>query len=143
MKTNDKIEIEDALRRYNNLSDCVIERIDWEHYATMLVFEIDNVRTEDGRIRPDLDRLEIIVLKFSLIQEVHLQNALNSYMCLHPDEFSWGLNEISIAKVVNESDLLRSYVSLPIPFHHVSLLFPGNRQMDIIFSELELLRKNK
>ncbi|MEJ7712985.1 MAG: hypothetical protein WKF84_24870 [Pyrinomonadaceae bacterium] len=99
----------------------------------------DYIWTDDGHIRSNLERPENITLKFRLVQEFRMHNALNAVMCAHPEEVGWGLNEVAVARV--NDDVHEQHRFLPAPFNHVAFLWEGERRIDIIFSELEVLKQ--
>lgn len=140
MKAKTKVEIEELLNSLHHLSECVIEQFNWKDYGTTLEVVFDYIWTDDQRLRSDLERPFHVTLKFRCVQELHLNNALNQYMCARPEEIGWGINEVAMVKVKAEEEALEPYRLLPIPFHHVVFLWEGERRIDIIFSELEVLR---
>lgn len=139
MKAKSKVEIKELLESYHNLSECVIEQINWTDFGTTVEVVFDYIWTDDGRIRPDLEHPENVTLKFRLVQEFRMHNALNAAMCAHPEEMGWGLNEIAVARV--NDDVYDQYRFLPVPFNHVAFLWEDERRIDIIFSELEVSRQ--
>jgi hypothetical protein len=138
MKAKTKAEIRELLESYHNLSECVIENINWKDYGTTVEVIFDYIWTDDGRVRPKPDRPENITLTFRLVQEFHMHNYLNATMCAQPGELGWGLNEVAVATVGD--DVHDQYRFLPVPFNHVAFLWEDERRIDIIFSELEILR---
>jgi hypothetical protein len=140
MKTNEKEQIEKLLDSYHSLSECVIETISLSDYGTTVEVVFNYIWDEEGNVRGDLERPKELVLRFRIVQEFHLANALNAYMCEFPREINWGLNEISRAALLSD-DSLNRYGSLPIPFQHMVFYWEGERRLDIIFSELEILQR--
>ncbi len=140
MKAKTKAEIRELLRSYHNFSECIIEDMRWRDYATTLDVMFNYIWDGQEGISLDPKQPELVVVRFKLVQEFRLNNALNSYMCAHPEELNWGLNEVAMVKI-SDDDAPQSYPFLPISFNHVILLWEGERKIDILFSEMEILQK--
>ena len=134
--------IQELLDKYQTLGECVILNINWLHYGTTIELVFDYVWDDDGKIRTDLEQEDRITLRFRLVQEFHLKNALNSSMVLEPQEMNWGINEIARIKLVENENMLRPYASLPKEFHHIAILWErgDQRRIDIVFSEFDIIR---
>lgn len=141
MKANNKAEIRRLLEGFRNFQECVVEDVKWLDFGTTVEVQLDYTWTDAGQIRPDLEHPEIIVMKFRLVQEFRLSNALNDVMCAEPEQIGWGISEVDVVRLFNEDFFLRQYQFLPAPFHHVAFMFGGDRRIDIIFSELEVSKQ--
>jgi hypothetical protein len=138
MKTNKRLEIESTLGKYKNFSECILEKIDCREFGMVVEMLVDYI-WDNGNIRSDLNHPKIVSLKFKLVQELHIHNKLNEAMCVNPELVNWGISEITVCKLVDEDSYLRPYMSLPVPFHHVAFWFAGDRRINILFSELEVI----
>lgn len=102
MRATSKREIEELLKKYNNFSECVIEQIRWLHYGTTVEVVMNYIWTDEGQIRSDLDRADLVTLRFSLVQKMHIDNALNDSMVSEPEMINWGKNEVSMVRLFSE-----------------------------------------
>ena len=141
MKLSQFSEIESAFKRYRNLQECVLLEVNYRNYGLLVEFVFNYIWTEDGKIRRTLEEPERLHLRFELVQEFHLKGALNEAMCTEPERVNWGINEVWAVKIVDHEDFLHPYKSLPVPFHHVSVSWTGDRRIDIVFSTLEIIKE--
>jgi hypothetical protein len=139
MKTDEELRIRAILEEHHNLSECVVHVMRWLDFGTTVEIVVNYVWDAGGRIREDLERPDLHTFKFRLVQELHIHNTLNEDMCKNPELINWGINEIVLAKMENENDSLQAYRFLPVPFHRIVFWFAGDRHIDIIFSELQVL----
>lgn len=139
MKTNSSEEIARALADYNNLQECVIETMALEDYGTTVKIVFNYIWNERGEVREDLDQVRRLIVRFRRVQRFHLENALNPHMSEFPEELNWGLNEIAAMRPV-EGDDLAAYRDFPVPFHRMEIVWDSGRRIDLIFSEVEVIR---
>ncbi|HEX5438989.1 MAG TPA: hypothetical protein VFW98_17690 [Gemmatimonadaceae bacterium] len=126
------------LQQHHHFSECVLEDIRWLHYGTSIELVFDYIWTQDGELRSDTTSPEIEALRFLGVQEFSLKNALNEAISLQPAEVNWGLSEIAMLQLVDDETLLAKYKSLPIPVHHVRCSWESDRQIDIVFTTVEV-----
>lgn len=142
MILTDASSIRDELEKLYNLQDCVITNVKWEHQGTNIAFYFNYSWTDDGRIRPNLNIDQIVVLRFNIVQQFYVKNALNSSMVSNPEYMNWGLSEVAAVRLANEEKFLAPYKELPVSFHHVIFVWehvqPEPRHIDIVFSTLEI-----
>jgi hypothetical protein len=138
MKLNHKEEIEACLKQHKNFSECIIEELALKDFGTTLDVIFNYIWTDSGELRPDLDKPTNIGLRFRVVQELHINNSLNSSILEHPESIDWGLNEVALVQVVKDDSALRACEDLPAPLNHVEFLWEGERRMDVVFSELEV-----
>lgn len=129
-------DIKHVLESVHNLREGILTNVIWEGEGTTLSLYFNSVLDKDGNIRLDLEREKVIMLKFELVQEFHLVNALNDFMLKNPGLLNWGLSEVAMVTVVENSTKLKSYESPIVPLNHIVLLWEGERRIDIIFSRL-------
>jgi hypothetical protein len=138
MRTSEPLEVERWLAQHNGFSECIIERLVVSHYGTTFEVVINNIWDANGSLRSDLEESFLIILRFSLVQELHVNNALTHQMRIAPQNVNWGLNEVALVILVKDSDLIHSDTSLM----HIAFLWEGTRRIDVVFSELEVLPGN-
>jgi hypothetical protein len=109
MKAKTKVEIEELLNSLHHLSEGVIEQFSRKDYGTTLEVVFNYIWTDDQRLRSDLERPFNVALKFRCVQELHMNNALNKYMCAHPEEIGWGINEVAVVKAKAEEEAPEPY----------------------------------
>jgi hypothetical protein len=136
MRTSNRKEIEEFFREHKNFSECIIEKLALKDYGATLEVVFNYIWTESVELRPNLDERYEIVLRFRLVQELHINNALNSSMLRDPESINWGLNEVALVKVVDDNELQRDEPS-PVPLTHLAFFWEGDRRIDVIFHKLE------
>ena len=127
-----------TIEQYHQFAECILVEINWTNYGTTAELVFNYVWTDDGKIGSNLEQAEIVVLKFKRVQEFHLKNALNDDILAQPERINWGLNEIACVRIEDNADVLKSYRSLSIPFHHAAILWEDERRIDIVFGDLEV-----
>jgi hypothetical protein len=127
-----------TLEQYNQLAECILLEMNWTHSGTTAELVFNYVWTDGGKIRPNLEQEEIVVVKFKLVQEFYIKNALNDAMLAQPERINWGLNEIAFVKIEENEAFLKNYRFLSIPFHHAVILWEDERRIDIVFGDLEV-----
>jgi len=137
MKTSNREQIEAFLREHKGFSECIIEELALKDYGTTLEVRFNYVWSDSGDIRANLNEPFNIVLKFRLVEELHIKNSLSYSMLTKPKSINWGLNEIALLKVVGDSDALPTSESSGTLFTHLVFLWEGDRRIDVIFSEFE------
>jgi hypothetical protein len=128
------------LADHHNLQECILEEVRWRHFGTVLALVFDYIWTADGSVRPEYSSKDLICLSLRNVQEYHLFNGMSEYMSLHPEELNWGLSEVSSVRLVHEEFTLARYRSLPIPLHHLRCEWEGPRQIDVVFSTVEITK---
>jgi len=134
-------EIKNLLKIYKNFEKCLLVSIKWLEFGKTIELIFDYIWDDEGNLRNNLDKEEFIVLRFKLVQEFHFKSGLNSSMVLEPEQINWGINEISCIRLVENSDILKQYDSLPKQSYHVEIMWEGDRHIDVIFSEMEIIRR--
>lgn len=134
--------IKSLLESHRNLQECVLLDIRWLHFGTTIELIFDYVWDESGKIRADLNQKEPVIVRLKLVQELHLNNALNESMILEPYQINWGINEVAAVRLEENQNMLKPYNKLPKPFHHIAVLWErGNvRRIDVVFSEMEIMK---
>ena len=127
----------DYLREQRNFQECLLMAIIWGHFGTVIELVFDYTWASDGSLRPEYASADVRTLVLRNVQELHVSNALNEHMILHPEQLDWGLSEVSSVRLCDDQRFLTRYQSLAIPFHHLQCAWEGERQVDIVFSPLE------
>lgn len=131
-------EFSDILRIYNNFDECVILDVALRDYQTTLELSINNIWETPETIRANLDEVDMVVVTFKLVQEIHVSNDLNSSKLLEPERMDWGMNAIALFRLEDDHVLLDRYKDLPVRFHHMAILWESERRIDIVFAHLEI-----
>ncbi|MDP1857259.1 MAG: hypothetical protein Q8K82_01230 [Gemmatimonadaceae bacterium] len=130
--------IAEYLARHGDFGECILEDIRWCHFGTVLEIDVDYIWEDDGTVRSEYAPKNLKTLVLRNVQELHVCNALNVYMTLHPEELNWGLSEVSSVRLLDEEHRLSKYQALPVPFHHLSFNWEDERRIDVIFSTVEV-----
>lgn len=130
-----------VLEKYKCLQECVLKDIKWKDYCTNVDFIFDNIWSSTGEIRQNLDQEQLIVLKFRSVQEFHFLGNLSKDNILNPELINWGLNEISIIQIIEDSSLLEKYNSTKLRFFHVRVLWENERKIDLVFKHLKIMQQ--
>ena len=134
MRTSEPREVETWLAKHQGFSECIIERLVLSDYGTTFEVVINYIWDGTGRLRSDLDESRRITLRFLLVQELRINNALTRQMLAAPENINWGLNEVALVMLVEKPDQIRSDPS----FIHVAFLWEGARRIDVVFAELDV-----
>lgn len=147
-----KADIHRLLYEYYYFQECIIKDIQWHRYGTSVDIVFDYVWSgnaigspslgppQAGRLREDLKTPKLIVVRFRIVQEFHLRNALHSAMIEQIQNINWGINEVSSVNIEDDNLFLSPYRGSQIPFHHITCRWEGDRRIDIVFGTLEILR---
>ena len=69
-------EIEEFLRQHNAFAECIIEELALKHYGTTFEVVINYIWNADGGIRSRSRRSQENLLRFQLVEELNVNNAL-------------------------------------------------------------------
>ncbi len=125
------------LEQQRHFAQCILEDLCWRHYGTVLELVFDYIWTDEGDVRPEYAGKNIKTMVLRNVQELHMWNALNEHMTLHPDDLNWGLSEVAAVRLIEDDTLLANYAKLSVPFHHLGLRWEGDRRVDVIFGTME------
>lgn len=132
--------IKELLSQYNRFEECIIREIKWLDYGLTYEVIFDYIWDEEGKIRKNLDVDLRVSIRFNLVQEFHFNSNLDKHMVLHSENINWGINDISLIQVAENSASLEKYADLPIPFYHIEIRWEDARRIDIICAGIEILR---
>lgn len=138
MKKTEKRDIENFFHDHKGFSECIIEELVLKDYGTTFEVVFNYVWTDSGELRPNFNHRNDIVLRFHLVQQLQICNALTASMLRNPESINWGLNEVALLKVIDEHASQADETSWP-PLTHVAFLWEGDRRIDVVFVELEVL----
>ncbi len=141
MKTDDLATMQEWLRDHNHFSECIIEEMRLNDYGTTLELLLNYIWANGRTLRSKLDEPELITLRFSLVQEIHIINALTPAMVAGPEQLNWGINEVALVEI-NADGLATQYNALPKPFYRCTFKWEGmQRRIDLVFWQLELVSR--
>ena len=135
MRTSESKDIEKFLIEHRGFAECIIEEFLLTDYGTTFEVAINYIWDATGELRPNIDESQRIVLRFRLVQELHINNSLTEQMLRHPENINWGLNEIARIKHVGNKVEAGSEHS----FIHLVFVWEGDRRIDVVFVEFEVL----
>ncbi len=137
MRLNEQCQIHAFLEENNHFCECILRDVRWLHFGTTIEFVVNSIWNA-RQVRADLDIPKLVTLRFGVVQELTVRNALNPSMCAQPEMLNWGFSEFSMMKV-EDSDLARSLAATHgRPFHLFSCVWESERRIDLIFSELQV-----
>jgi hypothetical protein len=137
MKTSDTREIKVFLEEQREFSECIIEELALKNYGTTFEVVFNYIWNDSGELRANLDEPQGISLRFRLLQELRINNSLTSSMLRNPESINWGINEVALVKVMNDSNAFQTSEISQVPLIHVAFLWEGDRRIDVLFSEFE------
>lgn len=130
-------ELTALLDLYHSFEECVIEEIRFTDFATSVVIVLNNIWNPSGSLRENLDVKQLVTLKFVLVEEFRIFNALSETMRTHAQEMNWGFNEISMIRLEPESTSTGS-LGVRNASNYVSILWENDRQIEIGFEQLHV-----
>lgn len=130
--------IEAYLKQHHDFGECILQDISWRHFGTIIDLVFDYIWTDAGTVRPEYKPSVQKTIRLHGVQELHIYNALNESMSLHPDKLNWGLSEVSSVRLMNDELLLARYCTLPLPLHHLRLNWEGDRRIEAVFGTMEV-----
>lgn len=140
MILSDQHEIRVALQQLRNLAECILMDICVSHFGTEWTLRFNYVWNEIGTIRDNLDKESLVELRFSVVQEFKLVNALTESMYENVGEINWGISEVADVQICDTNSVLHQYQNANVPFHHVICQWENERRIDIVFSTMTVLR---
>lgn len=136
----DRRNMNELLKRYQNFKECIVIDFQVTNFGLTTYARVNYIWDQDGHLRKDLDqREEIVVLKFYLVQELVFFADLGPQMILSPEQINWGINEIAMITLVDDSDLEKKYSSLGRPFFHFRFWWEDERRIEIVAAEFEIV----
>ena len=136
MRTSESKNVEKFLIEHRGFAECIIQEFLLTDYGTTFEVAINYIWDATGEIGLNIDESQTIVLRFKLVRELRINNALTEQMLTHPDDINWGLNEIARIKLVSDAVEAGSEHS----FIHLAFVWEGNRRIEVIFSEFEVFQ---
>jgi len=134
--------MKDLLAKYNNFEECILLDVRWKEWGYSMELVFDYIWKEKDVVRENLGiEEERIVIRFSAVQEFHARNEWNDTNLREPQEMGWGAGEVALIRLENSETFLEKYRSRPVPFYHVAILWESERRIDVVFSQLEVLKE--
>jgi hypothetical protein len=104
------LESADSIKAYlsehRDFGDCILDDVVWLQYGTIIQLVFDYIWEPDGSIRTEYSKPCIKRLTLQNVQEWRVLNGLGEYMVLHPEELDWGLSEVAIVRLVDNSAMV-------------------------------------
>lgn len=143
MRLESVAEIKRAIDGLRGLSECLLDDVRWRAYGSVVDLVFNNVWTPAGEVRRDVGtRGDPVVLRCHLVHHLSLHGALTDAQVLQPGEIRWGLSEVAVVRVRGDSPLSKTLASIPLPVHHIEVLWERARRLDVVFSYLEIERQS-
>lgn len=130
-------KIKAYLHNYEDLGECVLEKIAFKNYGVAIELEFYNIWNGKGQMK--FKKTNRLILKFNLIQEFKFKGALNRFMVAEPEQINWGINEIAAIRITDNPEILKPYSGFSIPFHHAEIVWEQDRRIDIVFGDLDII----
>ena len=129
--TRDWANISNLLEKYNHFEECIIEDIRFRNYLGTVEIGLNYIYGLGTDIRKDIETKRILTLRFHLVESLKFRGGLSSENLKDFDNVNWSLNEIALVELRDpiESDQLKE----------VSILWEGDRRIDIKFLEFDIL----
>ncbi|MBX3722404.1 MAG: hypothetical protein KF713_11250 [Turneriella sp.] len=130
------IIIAQALERFSNFSEWIIEAIELQKFGTTIRMELYSPIDASGKSISNEDNYLRCVLLFEGVQEFQIQNHLNNALITNLNEINWGFNEIAAFKIVDKSEIAEKYHNSNVPLTEYVFLWESQRQIRIISTSL-------
>ena len=143
----------ELIYNHHQFQECVLTEIKWRNWGLGLdlvfnyiwpdcdgffIDERGHKRVKLVTPRSDLDTPLFKTLSCQLVQEFSVHNYLNDQVINHPDEVDWGFSEIALVDIPDDNAFLSKYRHHRIAFHHVRVLWEGDRRIDIVCKDLAI-----
>lgn len=129
------------LKKYNNFEECTIKSISISDYGLKVEIVVDYIWENKNGIKEIGPNKNLVLMKFTGVQELLIRNNFNDDMINYPTELNWGINEFSLVKLENNPDILAKYQNSMYNFKHLAFLWEDERRIDIVFINLEITNK--
>src|SRR3712207_2932217 len=114
-------EMRALIESYRGFSECVAKSITWYDHGTTIEIAIDYIWHPDGTVRGDNEDRLLVKLRFRLVQEFWMKNALRPAVIEDPSLINWSFNEIALM-VVQTDERSSIYAAGSATFYHAMLL---------------------
>lgn len=122
---NDREKMQETLARLQGLGECVIKELVWLEPALTLLVELWYVWTDDNRICFTVgEEPRLITLRFDVVNDLVLHNALNSAQMTNPEHLNWGISEIAGFGLVDDQNIAA-------PLIKAQFVWEGERRIEI------------
>jgi hypothetical protein len=123
---NKRLEVCNKLKVYNNFQECIIEDILFTEFGTSVEITFNNIWSNAKEIRKDIDKKQIVKIKFFFVNKFLIENNLSRDFV---NMINWGINEVSIIKLIERSDN---------DFMRVEILWETERKIIIEFRDMNI-----
>jgi hypothetical protein len=152
MSASTKAAIREFLFNHYEFGECILQDVKWIAEGTCLEFVFNYIWSDDKgfyldtagkpaikqcETRPDLNMPLLKVLRFNLVQELHVRNHLNRMQQAELGKIGWRISEVARVSIEDDNLFLAAYRDQAVQFHHVSCRWEDDRRIDIVFSELQ------
>jgi hypothetical protein len=86
------------------LEECILIEYRSDNLCRDFVVWVDNIWTEDGKLRADLDTPSLLRLQFQNCQRIEIDNAFSRTILENSDSVNWSLNEFARVQIENLPD---------------------------------------
>lgn len=131
-------EYKELLKKYKDFQECVLLGIEWKNFGLTVDFVFDYFWAKEKE-KDNIDKEYPVIVRFNLIQEIHIIRDLNAQVIKNPEEVNWGINEISKISIEETEEVLSRYKNLPKPFYLAIIYWEKRRKIEIIFSDMEII----
>jgi len=153
-QTSPKANIREVLFNHCEFADCVLQDVSWQQFGTVIELVLNYLYPDcegfyldsnghpgirERRHRANLNEPLLKTVRLSSIQEFHVHNRLNDIQIGDLDTIDWGFSEVEVIRIEDNNLFLASYRNRSIPFHHIAIHFSGDRRIDVVFGNIQVL----
>ena len=92
----DLAKAREAVAKLHGLQECIITKIGWSELGLELAVTLDYVWTDAGEICFTVgEEPRQLMLRFQIVNEFRMFNALTTAMLQEPERINWGISEIA------------------------------------------------
>jgi hypothetical protein len=126
------------LERYRAFQECLLRGVRLSNFGTALVLEFDYVWDDDKPASAVLSDPRVVYLELGGLHEARIVTALPASVLEDPAGANWGLTEVAVVRLIEQSDLLWKYHESALALHHLAILWEGESRIDVVFTSLDV-----
>lgn len=131
--------METLLQQYNQFRECILLDVEWLLEGFRIQCTFDYIWGKPGVVRDNLDEELRVAVTFEAVRDFRIRNDWSRAMMADPERMDWGVSEIALIEVKDDSDFLRPFESEDGRGRHLAVLWEGDlRRIDVVCSQLEI-----
>jgi hypothetical protein len=125
-----------ALEKYHFFEDCLLRQARLTQFGTAFELEFAYIWDDaDPHAAKLADAPRSITLSLQGLREVRIITALPHAVLQAPHLADWGLTEVAVIRLLDDSDSLGGNGGPAGTLHHLAVLWESDRRIDIIFAQ--------